>query len=519
MILGFGNNVVSAIAADITATQTTIPVMPGNGAQFAELLTYDQQNSSNLLDVYAKVTLTDSGETVYEICHLTAVNGDNLTVIRGQEKTDAKGWSLNDVVANFATRGSENAFVQIEHLQTGHYTTATAGGTANALTIDLPSTFFIDESTSWALKTPIIVIPTVTNTGSCTLLVTLSGMVIGTFPLYKGNKQQLEAGDLVVGLPILCLLDTTKSFFTTINPNTLYSKFGTAAYHNVQTSPTDTTAGSVLMVGAFGLGGSSPAQIKDEDILSANVTPTQFFDQGGGTDNQHFGGYGTGIHLNYGTASGGTQRATANLFIDSAGNLSVEWLAVNIDDSSIVASKLQKLYGPLNKPTATDVKAVPFFGQIAAGTNLNSLTSEGVWFNPANANATLALNYPSTQAGSLQILQDAGTTQIYTEYAGGKQFRRGLYNGNWSAWLQVYDSYHSQDLSAYITTSSANSKFLQGVQYGAKGTYDYNMDGIADAPNGYAMTGILAGGGDGNGQFHAKPIQRNINGTWVTISG
>ncbi|QUS46997.1 hypothetical protein [Salmonella enterica] len=32
MIIGFGNNVVSSLAADITASQTTIQVMPGVGA-------------------------------------------------------------------------------------------------------------------------------------------------------------------------------------------------------------------------------------------------------------------------------------------------------------------------------------------------------------------------------------------------------------------------------------------------------------------------------------------------------
>lgn len=89
----------------------------GAGALFSGLLTYDYANDSNPLKVYAKITLTDAKETVFEVCHLTAVNNDMLTVVRGQEGTAAKGWSLNDVIANFATRGSENQFVQIEQLQ------------------------------------------------------------------------------------------------------------------------------------------------------------------------------------------------------------------------------------------------------------------------------------------------------------------------------------------------------------------------------------------------------------------
>jgi len=67
---------------------------------FAKLLTSDFVNTSNPLKVYAKITLTDAKETVFEVCHLTAVDGDMLTVVRGQEGTTAKGWSLNDVIAN-----------------------------------------------------------------------------------------------------------------------------------------------------------------------------------------------------------------------------------------------------------------------------------------------------------------------------------------------------------------------------------------------------------------------------------
>lgn len=173
MITGFGNNVVSALAADITASQTTIQVMPGAGAEFAGLLTYDYQNTSNDLRVYAKITLTDAGETEFEVCHLTEVNNDMLTVVRGQEGTVAKGWSLNDVVANFATRGSENQFVQIEHLQSGHYTSGVAGGTANALTLDLPASYFVNGSTSWELRAPLVVYPTSNNTGPATLQLTM----------------------------------------------------------------------------------------------------------------------------------------------------------------------------------------------------------------------------------------------------------------------------------------------------------------------------------------------------------
>lgn len=225
MILGFGNNVVSSLASDITAGQTSIPVFPGDGPLFAALLTSDFSNNSTELKNYAKITLTDSGETAFEICHLLTVSGDTLTVVRGQEGTAAKGWSLKDVVANFATRGSENSFVQIEQLQSGQYISGVAGGTANALTLDLPATYFINGGTDWTLHTPIVVYPSQNNTGACTLQLTMGGRFLGVFPLYKGDKTELVARDTQKDVGLICLLDNTKTFFTVLNPAGIYSSF------------------------------------------------------------------------------------------------------------------------------------------------------------------------------------------------------------------------------------------------------------------------------------------------------
>ncbi|MFW0766682.1 phage tail protein [Trabulsiella odontotermitis] len=219
MIIGFGNNVISALAADITASQTTVQVMPGDGAMFAALLTYDNQNASNNLTAYAKVTLTDAQETVSEICHLTSVSGDILTVVRAQEGTTAKGWSLNDAVGNFATRGSENTFVQVEHIQSGHYTSGAAGGTANALTLNLPATYFLNGATTWTLRAPLIIYPTLDNTGPATLQLTMGGKTLGTYPMYKSGKNPLAAGDIVTGTPLTCIMDANKTFVTVINPS------------------------------------------------------------------------------------------------------------------------------------------------------------------------------------------------------------------------------------------------------------------------------------------------------------
>lgn len=225
MILGFGNNVVSSLASDITAGQTSIPVFPGDGPLFSALLTSDLSNNSTELKNYAKITLTDSGETAFEICHLLSVSGDTLTVVRGQEGTAAKGWSLKDVVANFATRGSENAFTQIAHIQSGFFTAGTAGGTANALTLELPTTFFLNGSSDWTLKTPIVVYPAQNNTGASTLQLTMGGRVLGTFPLYKGGNVELAANDILKDVAMICLMDAKKTLLTVLNPGGIYSSF------------------------------------------------------------------------------------------------------------------------------------------------------------------------------------------------------------------------------------------------------------------------------------------------------
>lgn len=325
-----------------------------------------------------------------------------------------------------------------------------------------------------------------------------------------------------------------------------------------QTSSTDKTSGAVLLNGAWGLGTNSIGML-NSDILSPTSIGNAFFSQGGGDKNNHFGGYGAGIHLSYGIGASGTQRMTANLFIDSAGNLSVEWLAVNISDGNVATQGIQKLYGPLNKPSARDVGAIPFYGQIPAGTNLNTLTNYGVWFNPANANATLALNYPSTQAGSLQILQDAGSTQIYTEYASGRQFRRGLYTGTWSPWRVVYDSLNkpnSDDVNAIsrdschvagfvngnkllpymrhtasneviqlVPIATADARYIQNTQMGAEEYVDIPYPGQASIPWGAcptAFVGTTKSTGSGI-SFHIsrvyfRRLQKYIGGAWKNVA-
>lgn len=361
MIIGFGNNVVSSLAADITATQTTIQVMPGAGALFSGLLTYDYANDSNPLKVYAKITLTDAKETVFEVCHLTSVSNDMLTVVRGQEGTTAKGWSLNDVIANFATRGSESQFIQIEQLQSGHYTAAVAGGTPNALTLELPATYFLNGSTDWALRAPIIVYPIQNNTGDSTLQLTMGGRVLGVYPLVKGSNTALRAGDIVAKSPFLTLFNAEQGRFSLLNPTTNIGsvltvnskspdaggnvKLGSASDADVGTNP-----GNVMAVGAFGLGaGATP---RDD----AYTTVAEIYRVNNASNNRP----GNGV---YGVISlpcdGGP--TTAYLAVSSNGEV---YAASSQPNSALVWARI---YTKAFKPTASDVGAYPITGGYIQG--------------------------------------------------------------------------------------------------------------------------------------------------------
>lgn len=354
-------------------------------------------------------------------------------------------------------------------------------------------------------------------------------------------------------------------------------ELGSAATSNVQTTPTDNSPNAVLKVGAFGLGDTvprlSPAAGTGYNNIPANL-PTGFY------THQVTGG--PFCHTITLRQDGGGTANDRHFIIPSQPN---DKIAMRWDGGT--AFSYQYFYTDKNKPTANDVGAIPFFGQIPAGTNLNTLTSYGIWFNPSNANATLALNYPGTNAGSLQVLQDAGTTQIYTEYASQRQFRRGFYSGKWNPWRLVYDSGNkpsSEDVNAisrdgchvagfvngakdnpYMRHTSSNAvvrllpvdtataqfqpkgnyalagssyskaqsdtRYVQGVQLGAEARMWHNtftsegVARVAKVPAGCTMTSVGDANASGNSYLNDidfvgyKPIQRNINGTWVTISG
>ncbi|WP_320734474.1 hypothetical protein [Enterobacter sp. 214E4] len=558
MITGFGNNVVSALAADITASQTTIQVMPGAGEAFARLLTYDYQNASNDLRVYAKITLTDAGETEFEVCHLTAVNNDMLTVVRGQEGTAAKGWNLNDVVANFATRGSENQFVQIEHLQSGHYTSGVAGGTANALTLDLPASYFVNGSTSWELRAPLVVYPSKNNTGPATLQLTMGGRPLGTFKLYKGNRSELAANDILKDVAMVCVLDRTKEFFSVSNPGAIYAGLGTAAFRDVQESRDDITPGRVLVNGgALALrtvAAKAGTPIADASALPANSVSFCYsdaaFSPGYEATILDVGGLGgAGYRVQYAAsyADGGKRLKFRTLNADNG--FWGGWTSVLTNYGGTVSHLDGATYYQANPAVWMGAGAfqtqygsyapfhLPFGHEVPQGVSqylplIKGVTSTaGYGFGAAVSFGILRSGSNDFGSAVIHILGDNGTGAIYqfghdgTFYAPG-QVRNG---GNIFAGQGVFESgglvrvYSSnnpppqQDLRPYATQAWVAANFLQAGQRLASlgvATNSNNDNEFAYAPNGAVVTAVQQKTNYTAVQY--RYVQYNINGNWYT---
>ncbi|MCT4701514.1 tail fiber protein [Enterobacteriaceae bacterium H20N1] len=73
--------------------------------------------------------------------------------------------------------------------------------------------------------------------------------------------------------------------------------------------------------------------------------------------------------------------------------------------------------------------------ELGANQNLDTYKTAGIYFQPANANASAALRYPENNAGTLLIYKNAGITQIYIVYNSSRVYIRSQYStGAWTPW-------------------------------------------------------------------------------------
>ena len=110
------NNAESALASAISATDTSLIVSAGTGAEFPDAV--DGVS-------YFKLTIIDAATGAQiEIVNVTAKTGDIFTIERAQEGTLARAWSANDFVANMMTADTLNVIAE--------YTQAAAESAAQA---------------------------------------------------------------------------------------------------------------------------------------------------------------------------------------------------------------------------------------------------------------------------------------------------------------------------------------------------------------------------------------------------
>ncbi|WP_233446090.1 phage tail-collar fiber domain-containing protein [Lelliottia nimipressuralis] len=110
--------------------------------------------------------------------------------------------------------------------------------------------------------------------------------------------------------------------------------------------------------------------------------------------------------------------------------------------------------------TAQDIFNTQAVG-IGNALDLNSYTTPGLYFQPANNQASTGKNYPEAVAGSLEVYRHAGITQIYRVYSNSRAYIRTLYAGTWSAWTKQYDAANKPtpaDIGAY-TKAESDARF------------------------------------------------------------
>jgi len=115
-------------------------------------------------------------------------------------------------------------------------------------------------------------------------------------------------------------------------------------------------------------------------------------------------------------------------------------------------------------------------GSIVAGTNLDAVTTSGVYIQSINANATLALNYPVAYAGELEVYTNGSFTfQRYSTYGPqNKVYTRGYYT-TWGSWSELANLSDVTANGGGIVASGSNAngnwvKYSNGLiqQWGIK---------------------------------------------------
>ncbi|MCM7514599.1 phage tail protein [Enterobacter hormaechei] len=169
----------------------------------------------------------------------------------------------------------------------------------------------------------------------------------------------------------------------------------------------------------------------------------------------------------------------------------------------------------------TNVTSQDIFNGQAFGLStedLDTLKTPGIYYQPANANASVARHYPETNAGTLLVYKNAGVTQVYLVYNSSRTYTRSQYStGAWTAWAKQYDTANKPtagDVGALPLTGgtlNGNLTVKNTIQIGSVGSAVLN---IGDNDSG------LRSSKDGQVDFWANSkVMGYWNGTTFSFSG
>ncbi|MEQ5349129.1 pyocin knob domain-containing protein [Proteus sp. WDL240414] len=146
---------------------------------------------------------------------------------------------------------------------------------------------------------------------------------------------------------------------------------------------------------------------------------------------------------------------------------------------------------------------------IGANQNLNNYKTAGIYFQPANANATTNLNYPETMAGTLIVLKNAGITQLYYVYNTSRIYSRSQYDkGNFTPWAKEFNSQNkptAADVGAY-SKGESDGKYQPKGNYLVSG-YSYSKgesDGKYQPKGNYLVSGYSYSKGESDSKYQPK---------------
>ena len=145
---------------------------------------------------------------------------------------------------------------------------------------------------------------------------------------------------------------------------------------------------------------------------------------------------------------------------------------------------------------------------IAANTDLNSLTAPGFYYCPANVTAAALKNCPTTNAFFMEVGKHAGTYQWIVEYgtSNPKTFQRNYYSSVWQTWQNITvltpvpagakftDTVYTHPATAgnkHIPAGGASGQFLK---WSADGTAIWAADNNTTYSAFKAATASAAGG-------------------------